>query len=338
MPTLNPFQMIGQDDQTLTSAQLLAGNTSMTILRKAQIVTVQDNPNSDVRLDDDVNSGAQVLDLNQQFTLYDYDGITAGHLIQAYGKYTAVNTTTGQTGTAILIRFVNVINPTDPTDSSAQLGQWYLAFTFDVDPGNVITLGPRDQVGGTNYVDIYICFAAGTLIATPSGPIAVEDLTTDDLVTTLDHGPQPIRWTGRRRVAATGNAAPVVFRAGAIGNDRDLMVSPQHRMLLTDWRAELMFGEPQVLVPAKALVNHDTIFVQEGGQVEYVHLLFDEHEIIFAEGVPSESFHPGATGLSTLDDPARDEVLALFPELRGIARPMARSSLSVKEATFMRAG
>ena len=116
---------------------------------------------------------------------------------------------------------------------------------------------------------------------------------------------------------ATGVLAPILIRKGALGNDRDLRVSPQHRMLLQGWQAEMLFGEEEVLATAKSLVNDHSILRDEGGEVEYFHMLFDTHEIIYAEGAPSESFHPGEQGWKTLDQGTRDEILTLFPELSG---------------------
>ena len=158
------------------------------------------------------------------------------------------------------------------------------------------------------------CFVAGTRILTPDGPRRVEDLRPGDLVETLDHGPRPLVWVGGTRVAGQGALAPIRFAPGAIGNDAALLVSPAHRMLVSGWRAELLYGEPEVLVPAKALVNGDTIHRQPCDTVSYHHILFDRHEIVMAEGVLSESFHPGPQVLET-DPEVAGEVLALFPEL-----------------------
>jgi len=165
--------------------------------------------------------------------------------------------------------------------------------------------------------------------------VAIEDLSEGDLVLTRDHGAQPIRWIGSQAVAATGKLAPVMIRKGALGNDRDLLVSQLHRMLVTDWRAELMFGEPEVLAAAKHLVNGDSIYVAEGGEVEYFHMLFDSHEIVTANGAASESFHPGEQGLGWLEEEMRKEIFAIFPELRVAMDgygPAARTSLKAFEA------
>ncbi len=137
------------------------------------------------------------------------------------------------------------------------------------------------------------CFTAGTRIATPDGLVAVEGLKTGDLVLTKDHGAQPIRWIGQRKTGGRGKFAPILIKEGALGNDRDLRVSPQHRMLVTGWKAELFFGEDEVLCAAVNLLNDSTILRAPCDEVQYFHLMFDAHEVIFAEGAPSESFLVG---------------------------------------------
>ncbi len=172
------------------------------------------------------------------------------------------------------------------------------------------------------------CFAKGTLIETEIGPLPIETLRAGDLVGTAGHGLQPIRWIGRREVPASGEFAPVVFEPGAIGNYRRLTVSPQHRILVDDWRAALYFAEAKVLVAAKHLVNGTTIRVQPMPKIVYLHMIFDRHEIVFAEGVPTESLHLGDMALNSFDAAARAEVLALFPELEETVRKPAHACLS----------
>ncbi|MCB2136216.1 MAG: Hint domain-containing protein [Rhodobacteraceae bacterium] len=198
-----------------------------------------------------------------------------------------------------------------------------------------------DSVAELNALGIP-CFTRGTLIATPEGERPIETLRAGDRVITLDHGIQPIRWVGMRRVAAIGLLAPVVIPAGALGNHREMKVSPRHRMLLSGWQAELLFGAPEVLVAAKHLVGKAGIRSVSGGEVDYVHILFDRHEVIIADGAPSESFHPGDQGLASLAPDARDEVLGLFPELaaRNFAfyGPSARRCLRAHETALLSLG
>ncbi|MEM7613902.1 MAG: Hint domain-containing protein [Pseudomonadota bacterium] len=176
------------------------------------------------------------------------------------------------------------------------------------------TLPDPGEAEAINSADI-VCFTSGTRILTAEGEIAVEELAEGDLVMTRDHGLQPVRWVGARTVAAEGALAPVVLKAGAMGNTRDLAVSPAHRMMLSDWRAEAMFGQAEVLVTAKQLLCRDDVHLREGGEVTYHHVLFDQHEIIFAEGAATESFQPSQAAISNLEAATRAEVLALFPEL-----------------------
>ncbi len=182
------------------------------------------------------------------------------------------------------------------------------------------------------------CFTAGTTIDTARGPVAVEALRPGDLVVTLDHGLQALRWTGRRTVPAAGDLAPVTFAPLFPGGPR-LRVSPLHRMLVSCWQAEVLFGAPEVLVAAEHLVGEAGVARAPGDSVTYVHLLFDRHEIVFAGGLASESFHPGTVGLSALDRVARAEVLGLFPILRTApaARDTARRCLRRWEAYVLRA-
>lgn len=160
-----------------------------------------------------------------------------------------------------------------------------------------------------------ICFASGTMMSTERGQRRIETLARGDLVLTLDRGPQPIRWIWSRTVRASGVYAPVRIARGTLGNTRDLLVSPHHRMLLTGAAARA-HGSDQVLAPAHALIDDYRISAQYGGMVTYHHMLFDRHEIVIANGVSSESFHPGGVGLDTLEARARNELLDLFPGLR----------------------
>lgn len=185
-----------------------------------------------------------------------------------------------------------------------------------------------------------ICFCRGTRIATATGERPVEDLRPGDLIVTLDHGLQPLRWAGGSRRLAVGALAPVRIRAGALGNTADLRVSPQHRLLVSGWQVGLLFAEDEVLVPAIALVNGTTVTRDEGGLVDYFHLLFDRHEILMSDGAPSESFHPGDQGWQALDAAARDEILLLFPELadqRASAAALARPCLRAFEGRALAA-
>ncbi|MFN4128937.1 MAG: Hint domain-containing protein [Paracoccaceae bacterium] len=173
------------------------------------------------------------------------------------------------------------------------------------------------------------CFVQGTLIRTDFGEIPVEQIRPGDRVQTMDNGFSPVVWAGRRKVCGLGSMAPIRFEAGIAGNRRKLLVSPQHRMLVSGWQTELSTGERETLASAVHLVNGRTIRRVRRPMVTYVHLLCEDHQVIFAEGAPTESLFPGGKSLSAFDKPARDEIRRLFPSLcpvrgtgSGIARPV----------------
>lgn len=164
-------------------------------------------------------------------------------------------------------------------------------------------------------VDVIPCFVAGTGILTPGGEVAVERLEPGDLVVTRDSGAQPLRWIGKRRVRAEGALAPIRIAAGTFGEHRTILVSPQHRILIRDALAELLFGESEVLVAAKHLLNDRTVTRVPGGTVEYVHLMFDSHQIVVSAGLPTESFQPGPQTTGSFEEEALAELRAIFPEI-----------------------
>ncbi|SFJ15727.1 Hint domain-containing protein [Celeribacter neptunius] len=200
-----------------------------------------------------------------------------------------------------------------------------------------LTLADGTVITFSNIENV-ICFGAGTRIATPHGARRVEDLKPGDLVLTMDNGVQPLRWIGARSVPAQGRFAPIEIRAGALGNEADLIVSPQHRMLLQGWRSELAFNTSEVFAAAKHLLNGHSIRQKVGGIVTYYHLMFDRHEVIFAEGAATESFHVSDHSLSGVADQAREELFALFPDLRALPAghgDTARKCLRAHEARLL---
>ncbi len=201
-----------------------------------------------------------------------------------------------------------------------------------------VTLSDGTIVSFTNIENI-ICFTPGTLIDTAQGPRPVEDLHPGDWVVTRDHGLQQLRWTGQRRVAATGALAPVRIDPVLLPDARaPLLVSPQHRILWHGYRAQMLFGEPEVLVSAKHLLSNPGAQRVEGGEVTYLHLMFDRHEVIFANGVPTESFYPGEWALGATSDASRAELFRLFPDLRsdlGRFGDTARLCLKAHEASLL---
>ncbi len=174
------------------------------------------------------------------------------------------------------------------------------------------------------------CFVSGTRLLTPTGLVDIAQLRVGDAVMTMDHGAQPVRWIGHRDVPADGVHAPICFKAGSIGNDRDLYVSPQHRVLLSGWRCQLLFDTEEVLCAAVHLCNGDTVFRAPRPMIRYTHVMFDRHEIVFAEGARTESFYVG-DHICEADREIYDELTQLFPELakkehpaQNAARPFAK--------------
>lgn len=133
-------------------------------------------------------------------------------------------------------------------------------------------------------------FARGTHITMASGEqIKIEDLSVGDRVLTRDAGPQEVRWIGSSTVRAVGVYAPVVIREGALFNTRDLVLSPDHRLFIYQRKDRLGAGRSEVLVKVRHLLNGDTVYQQDGGFIEYFQILFDAHQIIYAEGIAAET-------------------------------------------------
>lgn len=189
-------------------------------------------------------------------------------------------------------------------------------------------------------IAIPVCFARGTRILTRRGSVPIEELRVGDDVITREHGYQAIRWIGSRTVPANGTYAPIWFATGSVGNATPLLVSPEHRILRTGWAVHVLTESNECLVAAKHLVDGETVRRRPGGMVQYYHLLFDMHEIIFANEALCESFHPGPMALCAVDAAARDEILALFPDLVEQAATgaltLARPVLRRHEARMMR--
>ncbi|MBZ0122977.1 MAG: Hint domain-containing protein, partial [Roseovarius sp.] len=120
--------------------------------------------------------------------------------------------------------------------------------------------------------------------------------------------------------------------------ERDLLISPMHRVVIRHPLVALLTGSEEVLCPARLLVNGTTVTQEQVAEVGYHHLLFDRHEVLSAGGCDSESFYPGELGLDGFGAGRREEVLALFPELRSLAHaygPTARGVAKRHEALIL---
>lgn len=206
------------------------------------------------------------------------------------------------------------------------------------------TLDPRLMAPDAVPQGGVICFASGTMVATPQGPRTIESLRPGDRIDTADSGPQPVMWTGQRRMSgarlyAMPHLRPVRIRSAALGGGRpdvDLLVSPQHRMLMRGAAANALFGTPEVLVRACDMINdHDVIVDSALREVTYVHVLLEAHHLVFANGLETESFHPLSAALDTLDPAQRDGLQVLLPDLAAYGG-YARRNLSASEAAILR--
>ncbi len=223
-------------------------------------------------------------------------------------------------------------DPADPLNTERGIVQF-------LDP---LTRAVVGEMSFRNIESIIPCYTPGTLIRTDRGPVPVEALSVGDRVMTRDHGLQPLRWIGSRDLSLADlivqpQLQPVRIGAGALGAGlprRDMLVSPQHRMVIEGGRAEMLFGEAQVLVAATHLTGLAQIDPVLTRGVCYIHLLFDAHELIEAEGAWTESFQPAARTVGAMDDDQRAEIAALFPDLTH-SFPAARLTLKGYEARVL---
>ncbi|MEP5731417.1 MAG: Hint domain-containing protein [Sulfitobacter sp.] len=300
-------------DSNFDSSLLIAGNSVQT-----NLVAISDNidlfPDGDKDIDvlaNDLNNGPGTLTITQ------INGVDV----------VVGDTVTLPTGQTVRLNADGTFTVTGDGDVEN------FNFTYTIDNG------VDTDVGFVNATGVP-CFVAGTMIATPDGERPAESLSPGDLVLTQDEGAQPLRWIGTRQVAATGNFAPIHIRANTFGTHRDLLVSPLHRILIRDNLAELLFGEAEVLVAARDLVNDRSVRRRAGGEVTYVHLLFDRHQVVFSEGLETESFLPGPQTTKSFERDVVDEICAIFPEIdpetgQGYSQA-ARRTLKRYEADLLR--
>ena len=217
--------------------------------------------------------------------------------------------------------------------------------------GQVNFLDANDNVEGvlkfTEIEDVIPCFTPGTVIATPKGERMVEELQVGDRIITRDNGLQEIRWVGRRdmtaqELMAAPHLKPVLIRAGSLGHglpERDMMVSPQHRVLINNERSALYFDDREVLAAAKHLTGIEGVDPAETRGVSYIHFMFDQHEVVLSNGAWTESFQPGEQVLDGMGNAQKLEIFELFPELQeaeGLkAYQAARRSLKQYEARLL---
>ena len=238
----------------------------------------------------------------------------------------------------------------DVQDTGARL----LMFVDKIPPANLdlwvvrIAIDRSGQAAGARMAGGVICFTPGTVIRTVDGKRLIENLHPGDFIATKDNGPQQILWTGHRRMSgarlhAMPHLRPIRFRAGALGlgrPDAELLVSPQHRMLVAGPAALALFNTSEVLVAAEDLINDSSIVVDQTlREVTYIHILLAQHQVIWANGLETESFHPSNTALDTVEPGQRQRLLDLLPGLAENPHAYgdyARRNLSGSEAAILR--
>jgi hypothetical protein len=238
----------------------------------------------------------------------------------------------------------------DAPDTAARL----LMFIDRIPPANSdlwvvrLAIDRTEQAIGARAAGGVICFTPGTAIRTEGGAQLIQDLRPGDYIATKDNGMQQVLWAGARRMSgarlhAMPHLRPIRLRADALGQGRpedDLLVSPQHRMLVKGAAAQDLFNTPEVLVAAEDLINDTSIFVDQTlRDVTYIHILLEHHQVIWANGLETESFHPSNTALETVAPDQRASLLQILPGLGDnpqIYGDYARRNLSGPEAAILR--
>lgn len=199
--------------------------------------------------------------------------------------------------------------------------------TYLISGADLADLDARSGADGVIELIHAMCFARGTLIQTQLGEVPIEQLEMGHRVLTMDDGYQPIRWIGRTALSradleANPKLKPIRIRADALGPGlpkQDLLVSPQHRVLVRSAIAHRMFDAHEVLIPANKLLTLPGIDIEwEADGVDYFHILFDAHQLVWSNGAVTESLFTGPEALKAVSPEAREEIETLFPE---IARP-----------------
>ncbi len=189
-------------------------------------------------------------------------------------------------------------------------------------PGQTYTFTSEGNIGNNNAVPYseFACFTAGTLIDTLTGARRIETLQVGDLVMT-EGGARPLSWIGMRQTDGRGHMAPIRISKGTLGAEADVLVSPNHRILVQGAAAELVGGTDALFVAAKHLVNGTTICHAPCLSVRYLHIMFRRHEVVRTQGLASESFYLDRQSIAALDSDQAQELAMLFPERFGAVAP-----------------
>ncbi len=223
----------------------------------------------------------------------------------------------------------------------------FITYTSPDNEDGVVTFDDGSTMTFSEIENVIPCFTPGTLIATARGERPVEDLQVGDRIITRDNGIQEIAWVGHKQFQSADlvrnpHLKPVLIKAGSLGNDlpeRDMLVSPNHRLLVASDMTQLYFEESEVLAAAKHMVGSQGIHRVDVTQTTYIHFMFERHEVVLSDGAWTESFQPGDYSLKGIGNRQRNEIFELFPELRekqGLQDyQAARKSLKKHEAKLL---
>lgn len=304
--SINTGQDIGNVAATWNFPPFFSPNT-ISLVGPTASIQVDDTGTSPTEFTDDFQFADQALSAA-------YDGNPVGSGVETLYSYTL----SGSDGSTVTIYGVAIGG--SATDDVLD------GFVADAPllPGVTYTVTSVSSIVDIGYSELVPCFVAGSMIETTDGPRPVETLAVGDLVLTLDHGPQPIRWCGSKTISFDKpdnleKLRPIRIQAHAISQnipDRDLFVSPQHRIFVQSKICQRMFCCDEVLVAAKQLCGIDGIEIDKSmDSVTYVHILCDHHEILVANGAATESLLKGPEALKAVGHEAFGEIAQLFPEI-----------------------
>lgn len=251
----------------------------------------------------DALSDADELELDDIYTLaHDIEPLRLGLLPGEDGYTVAPGSDAGTEGAPLHLDCALTLMSPDgqtsgaivlvETDLSGHIAAIYLLPLAPLGPTIDYALVGIDREASSDMLAQVVCarFVRGTHITLASGAqIPIENLKPGMRVLTRDAGAQEIRWIGSSTTRATGAFAPIRIRAGVLNNAHDLIVSPEHRLFIYQRSDRLGAGRSELLIKARHLVNGESVTVEEGGFVDYFQLLFDAHQIIYAEGIAAES-------------------------------------------------
>ncbi len=290
-------------------------------------------------LDGDANTNEVGDDTDQTGTVSDMDGnlIASGQIYDEL--YYGIQSPTGEISylevleiDGVVVGFI-VTTPLDPGVSYTEISS-----------GNVYD----NSVNGDTrllYSDLASvpCFCQGTTLMTATGEQPVDWIRTGDRVLTKDHGLQPVLWADRTVISAsklqsTANLRPIKIAARSIDKQtpaQDLLLSPEHRILLKLPQIELLFGCGEVFVPIKSVANGgDVSRILPDHAISYYHIMFAQHEIVLAEGLWVESFFPGKMALAALPAKKQAQIRGLLGAQTDTMKT-ARFCLKPREAALL---